>query len=132
MATDPRGTIAPDAAYQHQRSASWRSEPVRVSSHMLRSLLLLATVTTGLLAEDFTAKLVGISGGDTIRVIRGGRAERVRLWDIDCPESKQPFGRRAKQFTGDLAFAKTVTVRPRHRPIRTRRRRDHSGGWAEP
>src|SRR5439155_1521247 len=32
---------------------------------------------------------------------------------IDCPESKQAFGTRAKQFTADLAFDETVTVRVR-------------------
>ena len=42
-----------------------------------------------------------------------GAAEKIRLWGIDCPESKQPFGTRAKQFTGDLAFGKTVAVRVR-------------------
>jgi endonuclease YncB( thermonuclease family) len=45
--------------------------------------------------------------------MRGGAAERIRRWGIDCPESKQPFGTRAKQFTGDLAFGQTVTVRVR-------------------
>jgi micrococcal nuclease len=29
---------------------------------------------------------------------------------IDCPESKQDFGTRAKQFTSELAFSKTVNV----------------------
>jgi micrococcal nuclease len=42
-----------------------------------------------------------------------GAAERIRLWGIDCPESKQPFGTRAKQYTGDLAFGQTVMVRVR-------------------
>jgi len=42
-----------------------------------------------------------------------GRSERIRLWGIDCPESRQAFGTRAKQFTGDLAFGRTVTVRVR-------------------
>jgi micrococcal nuclease len=46
-------------------------------------------------------------------VLHDGREERVRLWGIDAPESKQPWGTRAKQFTGDLAFGKTVTVRVR-------------------
>src|SRR5215472_14664852 len=76
-------------------------------------LLLLATFATVLLAEDFSGKVVGISDGDTIRVMHEGRAERVRLWGIDAPESGQPWGTRAKQFTGDLAFGKTVTVRVR-------------------
>lgn len=39
-----------------------------------------------------------------------GRAERIRLWGIDCPEKRQPFGTRATQFTGDLAFGKDVKV----------------------
>ena len=32
---------------------------------------------------------------------------------MDCREKKQPFGTRAKQFTGELAFSETVTVRVR-------------------
>jgi micrococcal nuclease len=45
--------------------------------------------------------------------MHNGLAERIRLWGIDCPESKQAFGTRAKQLTGDLAFGKEVTVRVR-------------------
>jgi endonuclease YncB( thermonuclease family) len=82
--------------------------------YMIRRLIILSVATmTGLFAADFTGKVVGISDGDTIRVMRNGAAERVRLWGIDCPESKQPFGTRAKQLTGDLAFGQTVTVRVR-------------------
>jgi endonuclease YncB( thermonuclease family) len=32
---------------------------------------------------------------------------------IDCPEVKQLFGTRAKQFTGDQAFGQVVTVKVR-------------------
>ena len=32
---------------------------------------------------------------------------------IHCPESTQAFGTRAKQFTGELAFGRIVTVRVR-------------------
>jgi len=42
--------------------------------------------------------------------LHGGRAERIRLYGIDCPEGKQAFGTRAKEFTGDFVFGKTVTV----------------------
>ena len=78
---------------------------------MTRRLFLLAAVAAALSAQDFTGKVVSITDGDTIRVMHDGAAERIRLWGIDCPESKQAFGTRAKQFTGDLAFGQTVTVR---------------------
>jgi endonuclease YncB( thermonuclease family) len=80
---------------------------------MARYWILLAAVATGLFAEDFSGKVVGVTDGETIRVMRNGVVERVRLWGIDCPEAKQPFGTRAKQFTSDLAFGKGVTVRVR-------------------
>jgi endonuclease YncB( thermonuclease family) len=59
----------------------------------------------------FTGEVVAIADGDTIRVMHNGVAERIRLWGIDCPETGQPFGTRAKQLTGELAFGKEVTVR---------------------
>ncbi len=59
---------------------------------------------------DFVGKVVGVSDGDTIEVMRAGRAVRVRLNGIDCPESHQAYGTRAKQFTSELVFGKTVAV----------------------
>jgi micrococcal nuclease len=55
--------------------------------------------------------VVGISDGDTISVMHGIRAEKIRLNRIDCPEKRQAFGQRAKQFTSKLAFGKDVTVK---------------------
>ena len=46
---------------------------------MTRRLLVLVALATALFAEGFTARVVGISDGDTIRVLHAGRAERVRL-----------------------------------------------------
>ena len=62
---------------------------------------------------DFTGTVVAITDGDSIKIKRNGAAERIRLWGIDCPDAKQPFGTRAKQFTGDLAFGLVVTVKVR-------------------
>ena len=41
---------------------------------------------------DFAGQVVGVIDGDLIRVMPDGKAET----GIDCPEKKQPFGRRAK------------------------------------
>jgi endonuclease YncB( thermonuclease family) len=64
---------------------------------------------------DFAGKVVGISDGDTMTVLRDRTQVRIRLYGIDCPETGQDFGFRAKQFTADLAFGKVVTVVPRDR-----------------
>ena len=60
--------------------------------------------------KTFTGKVTAIKDGDTFEVLFDGEAERVRLAEIDCPESQQAFGQRAKQFASDLCFGKTVTV----------------------
>jgi len=60
----------------------------------------------------FEARVVGVSDGDTITVLEGTTQVKVRLNGIDCPEKRQAFGSRAKQATSEMAFGKTVTVRP--------------------
>ncbi len=54
---------------------------------------------------------MGVSDGDTITVLHSGKPVRIRLHGIDCPEKRQAFGKRAKQFTSRLTYGKTVTVR---------------------
>src|SRR5262245_27627309 len=61
-------------------------------------------------AEQFTGKVVGISDGDTISVLREGKAVKVRLHGVDTPEKAQAFGTQARKFTSDLVFQQTVTV----------------------
>jgi micrococcal nuclease len=58
----------------------------------------------------FSGKCVGVIDGDTIEVLKEGRAIRIRLEGVDCPESGQDFSTRAKQFTSNLVFNKVVTV----------------------
>ena len=55
-------------------------------------------------------KVVGVSDGDTIKVLHRGRTETVRLRGIDCPEKRQAYGERAKQLTADLVYGKQVRV----------------------
>lgn len=56
-------------------------------------------------------KVVGISDGDTFRLfLADSSVVKIRIAGIDCPERKQPFSNRAKQFTSDAIFSKQVQV----------------------
>ena len=80
---------------------------------MILRLALVAFILWSLPAaaqERFTGKVVAVADGDTISVLRDGRAVRVRLEGIDCPEKGQDFSQRAKQFTSDPTFGKEVTI----------------------
>jgi endonuclease YncB( thermonuclease family) len=72
--------------------------------------VLLALLAAPLLADTFAGKVVGVTDGDTISVMRAGRAVKVRLHGIDCPEGGQDFGRRAKQFMSGLVFVGGMDV----------------------
>jgi len=61
--------------------------------------------------QEFTGKVVGVTDGDTISVMHDGKAEKVRLNGIDCPEIGQDFGQRAKELTSGLCFGEVVTVK---------------------
>ena len=62
--------------------------------------------------EGFTARVVGVSDGDTITVLTADKTQRkIHLFGVDAPEMGQDFGSRAKQATSDLAFGKQVKVR---------------------
>jgi endonuclease YncB( thermonuclease family) len=73
--------------------------------------LLLLIIILALYAETYTGKCVGVSDGDTITVMKAGRAIKVRLEGIDCPELGQDFGTRAKRFTSAMVFGKDVQVK---------------------
>jgi endonuclease YncB( thermonuclease family) len=75
-------------------------------------IFLLLVWPSGLLAKEFTGRVVGVTDGDTISVLHAGRAEKIRLYGIDAPERGQPFTHSAKEFVSKLCFGKEVTVKP--------------------
>lgn len=57
-----------------------------------------------------TGKVIAIKDGDTVVVLLEGNIQKtLRLADVDCPESGQPFGKNAKQFTSDQVFGKIIS-----------------------
>jgi micrococcal nuclease len=61
--------------------------------------------------NDLNGKVIGVSDGDTIKILVDKKQVTVRLEGIDSPESKQSFGNRSKQALSDLIFGKNVVVK---------------------
>jgi len=61
-------------------------------------------------AAQFTGRCVAVSDGDAITVLIDTAPTTIRLHGIDCPERRQDFGTRAREFTSGLAFGKAVRV----------------------
>jgi endonuclease YncB( thermonuclease family) len=77
------------------------------------ALLLFVLPPTPGHAADFLAKVIGISDGDTLTVLKADRTQaKIRLHGIDAPETGQDFASRAKQAASALAFGQTVTIAP--------------------
>lgn len=65
-------------------------------------------------AAELTGRVVGVSDGDTLTVLLPENAPlRVRLTEIDAPESGQPYGHRAKQALSALVFGQEVRLATR-------------------
>lgn len=82
----------------------------------LTTLLLLCivfAVPAAAASSQFKGRVVAVADGDTITVLTQDKQQvKIRLYGIDCPESRQPFGTRAGQATSKAVFGKDVTVKP--------------------
>ncbi len=77
---------------------------------MMKKLTILFLLFSLTIFSQTTAKVVGISDGDTITVLLEGNIQKkLRLAEVDCPESGQPFGKNAKQFTSEQVFGKQIS-----------------------
>lgn len=62
------------------------------------ALLSLLALTGTAQAKTISGRVVSIADGDTLTILAAGnKQERIRLAEIDAPESRQPFGQRSKQ-----------------------------------
>lgn len=74
-------------------------------------LCLLIFWTNAVLAENLSGKVVKIADGDTLTLlVAGDRQVKIRLAEIDTPETRQPYGQKAKQALAGLVFSKTITA----------------------
>lgn len=55
-------------------------------------------------STELSGKVVAVADGDTMTVLVDKHQVKVRLTEIDAPESKQAFGRRLKQSLASVCF----------------------------
>jgi endonuclease YncB( thermonuclease family) len=83
-----------------------------VAALFLSSICLAGDSAAPPIIESFSAKVVGVTDGDTIKVLREGKTTvTIRLEGIDAPEHAQEYGAKARQALSKLVFGKQVTVR---------------------
>lgn len=73
-------------------------------------ILLLSSVTPAL-AETIAGQVIAIADGDTLTLLTADKRQvKIRLAEIDTPESHQPYGQKAKQALADLTFRKRAAA----------------------
>lgn len=74
------------------------------------ALLFLLVLSTPSLALSWPAKVVSVTDGDTINVLRDGKQVKIRLYGIDCPEKGQDYGQKARDLTSALVAGRNVEI----------------------
>jgi ATP-dependent hsl protease ATP-binding subunit hslU len=74
----------------------------------LKFILLLAAP---LILFALCGKVVSVHDGDTITILAQKKQIKIRLFGIDAPELKQPYGKKSKQFLSNLIAGQIVEVK---------------------
>lgn len=62
--------------------------------------------------NSIKGKVIAITDGDTFKLItKDSTLYRIRVANIDCPERKQPFSKKAKEFTSQAIYGDIVIVK---------------------
>ncbi|MCX2683106.1 thermonuclease family protein [Campylobacter sp. MIT 21-1685] len=78
----------------------------------LTIFILLIFFIQGFIATNssFEGKVVKVIDGDTIEVQNGKKLEKIRFFAIDAPESKQIFGKEARNFLAKMIQGQRVQI----------------------
>ncbi|MBC7134654.1 MAG: thermonuclease family protein, partial [Oceanibaculum nanhaiense] len=78
---------------------------------LLTGLFLALCIASPTWAEIITGEVVAIADGDTLTLLTPAKQQiKIRLAEIDTPESRQPYGQKAKQALANLTFRKQVVA----------------------
>ena len=83
-------------------------------SVMAKILLLIVIVLCWpLTAHAWMAKVISVTDGDTIKVYSKEQGQvKIRLFGIDSPEKRQPYGRAAKKYLASIITGARVEIGP--------------------
>ena len=80
---------------------------------IIQFLFFLLLLPTNILAKTLQGKVIHVADGDTITILTPQKEQiKIRLAAIDCPESGQSYGKKAKKFTSSMVYGKHVKVKP--------------------
>lgn len=102
------------------RSSTRATNLKKVTSTLLSLLALIGSLIAGWLGwsdsepikrkEVFEGRVVSVTDGDTLVVLTKLQERKIRLANIDAPESEQDYGSRARISLAGLCFGKHASV----------------------
>lgn len=84
----------------------------KVRFFAIATLLVPVLVLAQPITTNFTASVVHVGDGDSIRVLRGMRRVEIRLASIDAPELQQMLGAECKSMLARRVLNQRVAVHP--------------------
>ena len=80
-------------------------------SWIVRLPIVLLAFSPAVYSADLSGSVVGVSDGDTFTLLTSDTQQvKIRLAEIDAPESDQPYGNKSKQKLSELILGKDVRV----------------------
>jgi len=103
---------AADAILEGRRQPLRRENATIGTMQALRAIIVVIVLAGRLIAaEPVEWKVVSVHDGDTLTAVDASNTQhKVRLAGIDAPETKQPFGTKARERLAELTLRKVVRV----------------------